>query len=376
MVKQFLLLGTINKKNIFVLYASLCLAFTGASFKYFNVFGKNEVLATTQTAEDRFFQIAVLADTQYYTGERYGGNMSMFYNQIDWITANADREKIAYVVHVGDITDQGDKTPEQWERAKDAMYRLEKPQPGFPYGIPYGVAVGNHDVRPNGDPNGSKIGYTKYFGRKHFEGRPYYGGAYNNADANDNHYDLFTANGEKFIVLYLVFNDPNKKEFYDADLEEKVHNWGADVLAKHADRKAIVVSHNILRPDTSSRSNFIAGVGAAPKPGTFTKQGKRIIEKFKHSPNVFMMLCGHVSGEALREVKFEGRTIKVLLTDYQGRRNEPFTDKDRNGGNGILRLMKLDQANDKLSLRTFIPQKDKLMEELDEDSNFSISLYN
>ena len=376
MVKQFLFTSTINKKNIVVLYAFWCLALTAASFKYFNVFDKSEVLAAAQTAEEKYFQIAVLADTQYYTGERYGGNMSMFYNQIDWITANAQKQKIAYVVHVGDITDQGDKTPEQWERAKDAMYRLEKPQPNLPYGIPYGVAVGNHDVRPNGDPNGSKIGYTKYFGRKHFEGRPYYGGAYDNADANDNHYDLFTANGEKFIVLYLVFNDPNKKEFYDVALEEKVHNWGAEVLAKHADRKAIVVSHNILRPDTSSKSNFIAGAGQAPKPGIFTKQGKRIIEKFKHSPNVFMMLCGHVSGEALREVKFEGRTIKVLLTDYQGRRNEPFTDKDRNGGNGILRLMKLDQANNKLSLRTFIPQKENLMDELDEDSNFSISLYN
>lgn len=376
MVKQFPFTSTINKKNIVVLYAFWCLALTAASFKYFNVFDKSEVLVAAQTAEEKYFQIAVLADTQYYTGERYGGNMSMFYNQIDWITANAQKEKIAYVVHVGDITDQGDKTPEQWERAKDAMYRLEKPQPNLPYGIPYGVAVGNHDVRPNGDPNGSKIGYTKYFGRKHFEGRPYYGGAYDNADANDNHYDLFTANGEKFIVLYLVFNDPNKKEFYDAALEEKVHNWGAEVLAKHADRKAIVVSHNILRPDTSSKSNFIAGAGQAPKSGTFTKQGKRIIEKFKHSQNVFMMLCGHVSGEALREVKFEGRTIKVLLTDYQGRRNEPFTDKDRNGGNGILRLMKLDQANNKLSLRTFIPQKENLMDELDEDSNFSISLYN
>jgi DNA repair exonuclease SbcCD nuclease subunit len=375
MIRQFILSANTNSKRLLILYSFLCLSFVGFGFKHFNFFDKSEAAIVAQAAEEKYFQIAVLADTQYYTGERYGGNMNMFYNQIDWITTNAQKEKIAYVVHVGDITDQGDKIPEQWERAKDAMYRLEKPQPNLPYGIPYGIAVGNHDVRPNGDPNGTKIGYTKYFGRKHFEGRPYYGGAYNNADANDNHYDFFTANGEKFIVLYLVFNDPNKKEHYDLALEEKVHNWGAEVLAKHADRKAIVVSHNILRPDTTSKSNFIAGAGSTPKPGTFTKQGKRIIEKFKHSPNVFMMLCGHVSGEALREVKFDGRTIKVLLTDYQGRRNEPFTEKDRNGGNGILRLMKLDQANEKLSWRTFIPQKDKLMEEIDEDSNFSLPLY-
>lgn len=376
MVAYSVFSAAVHKKRILILYSFLCLSLLGFGANHFNFFQTHQAVVAAQAEDDRYFNIAVLADTQYYTGERYGGNMNMFYDQIDWITANAEKEKIAYVVHVGDITDQGDKLPEQWDRAKDAMYRLEKPLPGLPYGIPYGVAVGNHDVRPNGDPNGSKIGYTKYFGRKHFEGRPYYGGAYNNSDANDNHYDLFEANGEKFIVLYLIFNDPNKKEFYDAGLEEKVHNWGADVLAKHSDRKAIVVSHNILRPDTTSGSNFRAGVGAAPKPGNFTKQGNRIINKFKHSPNVFMMLCGHVSGEAMREVKFEGRTIKVLLTDYQGRRNPEFTDKDRNGGNGILRLMKFNQSKQVLSVRTFIPQRDRILEEADEDSNFSVPLYN
>lgn len=352
------------------------IALVGTGFQYFNLFHKDASGFVATAADERFFQIAVLADTQYYTAEKHNGTMSMFYNQIDWITANAEKEKIAYVVHVGDITDHGDKNPEEWDRAKDAMYRLEKPRPGLPNGIPYGVAVGNHDVRPNGDPNGTKIGYTKYFGRKHFEGRPYYGGSFENNESSDSHYDLFTANGEKFIVLYLIFNDPGKKELYDAALEEKVHNWGAHVLAKHADRKAIVVSHNILRPDSTSKSNFIAGAGAAPKPGNFTKQGKRIIEKFKHSPNVFMMLCGHVSGEAMREVKFEGRTIRVLLTDYQGRRNPEYTDKDRNGGNGILRLMKFDQDKRTLSLRTFIPQKDRILEEEDEDSKFSVALNN
>ncbi|RYE48375.1 MAG: hypothetical protein EOP48_21220 [Sphingobacteriales bacterium] len=44
---------------------------------------------------------------------------------------------------VGCLIEEKTKIPEQWERAKDAMYRLEKPQPNLPYGIPYGVAVGN-----------------------------------------------------------------------------------------------------------------------------------------------------------------------------------------------------------------------------------------
>ncbi|MDQ8005536.1 MAG: metallophosphoesterase [Pedobacter sp.] len=367
-------LSGVLKNRLVVLYTFLSLLVLTQGIRHFGFFTKEAALIA-QTADDRYFQIAVLADTQYYTAIKNGGNMNMFYNQIDWITSNAEKEKIAYVVHVGDITDHGDKTPEEWERAKEAMYRLEQPRPGLPHGIPYGVAVGNHDVRPNGDPNGTKIGYTKYFGRKHFEGKPHYGGSFENNESSDSHFDLFTANGEKFIVLYLIYNDPGKKELYDAALEEKVHNWGADILSKHADRKAIVVSHNILRPDTSSKSNFIAGAGKAPKPGNFTKQGQRIIEKFKHSPNVFMMLCGHISGEALREVEFEGRKIKVLLTDYQGRRNPEYTEKDRNGGNGILRLMKFNQTKQILSVRTFIPHSDGVQEENDEDSNFSLPLY-
>ena len=367
--------STSTVKSIFLLSSFFCLTLVSAGFKHFDFFNKSEAVTAVSSAEDRYFQIAVLGDTQYYTAEKHNGKMSMFYDQIDWITANAEKEKVAYVVHVGDITDHGDKTPEEWERAKDAMYRLEQPRPGLPNGIPYGVAVGNHDLRPNGNPNGTKVGYTKYFGRKHFEGKPYYGGSFENNESSDSHYDLFTANGEKFIVLYLIFNDPGKKELYDVALEKNVHDWGASILAKHADRKAIIVSHNILRPDTTSKSNFVAGAGAAPKPGSFTKQGKRIYEKFKHSPNVFMMLCGHVSGEALKELEFEGRKIKVLLTDYQGRRNPEYTENDRNGGNGILRLMKFDQSKQLLSIRTFIPRKDGLQEENDEDSNFSLPLY-
>ncbi|GAB1463301.1 hypothetical protein MASR2M52_13430 [Pedobacter sp.] len=347
----------------------------GAGYKHFGANDK-QAIAFTQAAKDKYFQIAVLGDTQYYTAEKYGGSMNMFYNQIDWITANAEQEKIAYVVHVGDITDHGDAKPIEWERAKDAMYRLEKPRPGLPHGIPYGVAVGNHDLRPNGDPNGTKEGYTKYFGRDHFKGRNYYGGSYNDESSSANHYDIFSANGESFIVLYLVFNEKSSKnQFYDAKLEESVFNWGEKVLKEHADKKAIIVSHSILKKDNSSNSNFVAGEGNTPKKGLFTSQGKMIFEKFKHSSNVFMMLCGHRSGEAYRVENYNGRTIKIFLTDYQSRRNPPHGETDRNGGNGILRLMKFDQANQKLQLRTFIPQKDNLLEETDEDSNFSTSLY-
>lgn len=369
----------ISKNFIRQFFIAGFLALSATGFLYSSFWNdkptsNSHAVSTNIYQSEKYFSIAILPDVQYYTAEKHNGKMQMFSNQTNWITTNVEKEKIAYVAQLGDITDHGDAKPIEWERAAQAMYLLEKELPDMPYGIPYGVAVGNHDVRPNGDPNGTKIGYSKYFGRSRFEGRPYYGGAYNDLETNENHYDVFDVNGEGFIVLYLAYNDPARKDFYDAALEEKVYNWGAEVLAKHTNRKAIIVSHSLLRPDTSSKSNFREGVGFAPKQGKFTKQGRRVIEKFKHSPNVFLMLCGHVSGEAVRKVTFEGRTIYTVLTDYQGRRNDPYTEKDRNGGNGIMRLMKFNQETKTIHMRTFIPD-DKggvAEEETDEDSNFSI----
>jgi DNA polymerase II small subunit/DNA polymerase delta subunit B len=114
------------------------------------------------------FTIAVLPDTQYYSEESQGGNKNLFIAQTDWIVKNQKKENIAYVIHVGDIVDKGDSKPEQWDNAVDALYRLEKPLPGLPYGIPYGVTVGNHDQYPSQFPvSGKTYYYNKYFGVKH-----------------------------------------------------------------------------------------------------------------------------------------------------------------------------------------------------------------
>ena len=328
-----------------------------------------------QQKKEKFFSMAVLPDVQYYTAQKFNATMKMFYNQIDWITLNAERENVIYVTQLGDITDHGDAKPKEWERAAKAMYRLEKPLSGRPDGVAYGVAVGNHDTRPNGDPNGTKDGYTKYFGREHFKTKSYYGGAYNDSEANENYFHLFNVNGEKFLVLYLAFNDPAKKDLYDATLEESVYDWGVKVLKKYANHKAIIISHSILRPPKSSKSNYKANAGDNTKQGTFTKQGMQIFEKFKNSPNVFLMMSGHISGEALRKEEVDGRTIHVILADYQGRRNPPYEETDRNGGNGIMRLLRFDQDNKTISVRTFTPD-DKggiTEEETDDDSRFTIS---
>lgn len=319
---------------------------------------------------DTYFSIAVLPDTQYYTALKNGGTMEMFYDQIQWIRENRKKENIAYVVHLGDITDHD--IPVEWERAKSALYKLDEDN------IPYGLCVGNHDETPNGYPSaGSPVtDYTKYFGRSHFKNRPWYGGAMGNGENSDNHFDLFTVNGDKFIALYFVFNDPSYKG-YNAEYEKQVITWADSVLTANSNRKAILVTHSMLGRPKGSTSDIKPGEGNRNVIPEFTKQGQNIYNMAKHHANVFLMLGGHISGEGFRKDVYNGNVIKTYLTDYQFRENLPYGGvKDRNGGNGNMRLMKFNKTKQTLSVTTFAPRsKGTVIKEEDEDSQFTEPLF-
>lgn len=330
---------------------------------------------TTLPTQSSWFQIAVLPDTQCYVSGKFNGKMEDFEQQIEWIKQNREIENIAYVVHLGDVSQNGEKDLMEWEKARDVMYRLEEPLPGMPDGIPYGVAVGNHDTTPRGMPLRMEHGFKRSFGRSHFLGRSYYGGSIHDREENDCHYDLFEAGGQKFIVLYLAYNQPSKAR-YDSAYDKEMFDWGDKILRQYRDRKAIIVCHSTLGRPKDSKSNYIAGVGNDNVQSKFTSQGKNVYAFAKHHPNVFMMLCGHVSGEGYRVDTYDGHTIKSYLADYSSRRNPPYEEEDSNGGNGLMRLMKLNPSKETLDVRTIAPRKDgNHIWETDEDSQFSHDLY-
>ncbi|WP_179412166.1 metallophosphoesterase [Mucilaginibacter sp. E4BP6] len=295
------------------------------------------------------FSIAVIPDSQYYLAQaQLGGIFDMFKAQIDWIKQNQVKNNIAYVAHLGDITEHGDNpvtARSEWYLAQKAIYRLENP-----VSIPYGLAVGNHDEFPNQYPvTGTTRFYNKYFGVPHFEGRPYYGGHYGNN--NNNHYDLFSAGGVDFIVLFLEYDGHNEEQ-------KDVYNWANEILRKYATRKAIVVSHSILF------YNPVKGSNTPQAP--FNAEGKAIYASLKENPNVFMMICGHVgdNGEGYREDTWNGHTIHTFLSDYQSRPN---------GGHGMMRLYTFSVKSNRISVKTFSPYTNE--EETDADSQFSVPLF-
>ncbi len=299
-------------------------------------------------AEDDEFSIAIIPDTQYYTSEKHGGKKEMFDSQTEWIVKNATKEKIAYVIHLGDISDDGEKFPQQWVNAAKSMYILEKAQSGYPQGIPYGMAVGNHDQTKSQYPlTGKTEQYNRYFGIDHFKGKKWYGGHYRND--NDSHFDFFEAGGLKFITIFFEYDS------YDEDVEP-LNKWASMLLEKYADRKAILVSHSI------THHNITAGTNEKAFP-KFSRQGQRIFDRLKSYPNVMFTLSGHVGnhGEGYRQDGYAGNVIKSFLTDYQSRPD---------GGHGLMRLMTFSKSKDLIKCRTFSPFTGE--EEKDKDSDFTL----
>jgi hypothetical protein len=278
------------------------------------------------------FQVVLLPDTQYYTMKKYGGTPEMFNAQVEWIARNAKARNIAFALHLGDITDTGDVYEEEWHIASKALYRLEDPAlSGLPEGVPYTVAVGNHDQRKKGtgekifERGGKALLYNKYFGVEHFSGKSYYGGHY--GDNNNNYYALFAAGAEKFIILSLEYGRPAK----DPALLE----WAAGLLKKHADRRAIVVTHATIFP----------GV-----PGGFQTDGGAVYEALKSCKNLMLIIGGHTTGEGHRTDTHDGATVHSIVQDFQ---------LDEQGGNGFLGILTFSPRDNQIRVATYSPYTDR-----------------
>jgi len=141
-----------------------------------------------------------------------------------WIVNHLQKEKIAFVTHVGDIVEHGGLSDpavlgvgnvREWSVADAAMGKLD----GV---VPYGLSAGNHDFEiPNrgleafgADTRADR--FLQYFGPQRFAGYPWYGGSSPASSvsvgvppqlithpAGLNKYQFFTAGGQRFLHFNL-----------------------------------------------------------------------------------------------------------------------------------------------------------------------------
>jgi len=260
---------------------------------------------------DGNFTLLWVTDPQVYTN-KYPEILSA---QNDWILANANRLKVKYAVHTGDLVHY-DSNDSQWQFVSSEYKKWDDA------GFAYGVLAGNHDMTGSDYSN-----YAKYFGASRYnntETNWWYGGDYKN---NYGHYDLRSTGGANFVFVYLSYGNHS-----DEDIA-----WVNSVFAAYPNRIGVLAVHDYMATG-----------------GGRSERGELLFNKVVlKNPNVRMVLCGHNynSNRAVDEIDDNGdgkadRTVYQIMANYQ------YTS---NGGNGFIRFMECDVANGIITHRTYSP---------------------
>lgn len=273
---------------------------------------QDEIASTNQFD----YSFVWMSDTQYYS-KSYP---AIYKRMTEWVAQQANPLNIKYVFHTGDLVDTYDSA-KQWKVADAAMQTLDTA------GVPYGVLAGNHDVMSVTHKESDYTNYNKYFGESRFVNKNYYGGSYKN---NRGHYDLISEKGTSYLMMYMGW-----------EIGEEEVAWMNSVLKKYPERKAILNFHEYLGTD-----------------GKRTDTGNYLFDKVvKPNKNVLAVLSGHLSDAEILISSIDddgdGRTdrkVHQLLMDYQS---------GAEGGQGFLRLLKVNPISNKINVETYSPYLNK-----------------
>jgi hypothetical protein len=312
------------------------------------------------------FTIAVLPDTQFYAeryknpftpGDKYPGDI--FTMQTEWIAKNRGQQKIAFALHEGDIVNTKDQA-HQWNNASNSMRRLDGK-------VPYAFTAGNHDIdyaNARGDRavKASSTDLNRYFPVSRMNTT---NGLVDTYEPNkvDNAYYFYEAGGVKFMVVSLQF----------APLDEHLA-WANQKIAANPGRKVIILTHDFLESDGSlhDRTKYCPAiklpqctaqkvkeqthVAAAPEPGN---DGQQIWDKLvKKHKNIQFVFSGHVARSdnvaATRITAGDnGNKVYQMVANYQSRQQW--------GGNGLMRLLTFNPAQDRVDVKTYSPYANSYM---------------
>jgi hypothetical protein len=128
-----------------------------------------------------------------------------------------------------------------------------------------------------------------------------------------------------------------------------VLDWADGLLATHADRQAIVVTHNLLSGDS------------------FTTQGLAVYNALSDRPNLFLMLGGHQDTEGRRDETRTGmQTVYALRSDYQSQLSQQ---------SGWLRVHRFSPEDDHIHVKTYSPTRYSYRSETSSSFSLAYEMY-
>ncbi|MGD9795053.1 MAG: LamG-like jellyroll fold domain-containing protein, partial [Acidimicrobiia bacterium] len=286
------------------------------------------------------FTFVVIPDTQHYV-DANGANLTHFASQVNWIVDNKDTLDIAFVSHLGDITESFDTVPAEWTRASAQMAVLDAA------GVPNNMAPGNHDMLANG----TATNYDIHFPPSRYDMNTWYGGYLGDSGdpvpesvdrLNKDNYQLFTAGGIDFLIIHL-----------EVDMPQFTLDWASDVLEQYPNRHAIISTHAFVNTSNNRGTSVIHQTNGT----TAAHVWDTVI---RNHCNVFMVVNGHYPGEGRRTDNNDcGEPVHQVLTDYQSRTQ---------GGSSWLRYYRFTPATNQIEAFTYATSTNTF--ETDSDSSF------
>ena len=264
--------------------------------------------------------------------------------------------QVAYILKEGKgidmVLQQGDLTQnnndKEWEVIKSAFAKLDGK-------VPYAILPGNHDM-------GSVAGkfadvrnttlYNRYFPISHMSKLPHFGSAFNNE--MDNTWYTFNTGKKAWLVVNLEFGP-----------RDTVLQWADNVIALHPDRLVIINTHAYMYSDSTRQNGRdywrAQGYGIGKDTGTQSvNDGEEIWEKLvKKHPNIRFVFSGHVLNGGvgtLVSINEEGYPVYQMLANYQ-----EGVKGSVKGGNGWLRILKMDFKKETLTVQTYSPYINEYM---------------
>lgn len=309
------------------------------------------------------WSVVLLPDIQNYV--KWGRNQPILDLMMAWIETNIDTLNVKMVLCTGDLVEQNDllnpghdgdlSAQKQWEFAARSFSYLDGK-------VPYITAFGNHDFSID-----RAVKRTSRFGEffhidKNWLNKKIL--VQNSTDESgmpsmqNSAYEVKSLNGGKDYLFMTVEYAPR----------DTVLTWAKKVaeLPQYKNHRIVLLTHAYLttkdvhwdgeprwfiyEPYAVNNRNQKSERYLLP----FANNGKQIWEKLvKPTPNIQMVLSGHISGEGFRTDKnVAGKTVNQMLYDMQ---SEGGGGLEGNGGDGWLRILEFFPDNKTVKVRTFSP---------------------
>jgi len=283
--------------------------------------------------------LVLLPDTQWYSKSK----PQYFEAQTKWIIAQQAARRIAYVLHMGDITETD--LPGEWEVAKRAMGLLDGK-------VPHVLITGNHDYTGGG----RQTRLNEYFPPAACRQWPTFGGTCEDGRL-ENNYHLFALGGRPWLILGLEWAP-----------RPAVIAWADQILARYPERRAIVATHAYLFRDNTRFDHTKGAQRANPYGyGGDGADGEDLWQKLiRRHANVQLVVCGHVRTGGVAYLASEGRhgnVVHQILNDYEA---------IGGNGRGYLRLLEFLPDGQGVQVKAYSPVLDNYL--TDPPNQFRIQL--